>query len=252
MSTSEEKVILWHSTSLLNKDAILKNGIICIPFTKNQAKDKLKIFHDAVSNELGVKFRNKHYTLDRMLQASREGGVVYLSDEKEYSMQNALASQEWKIDVIYQALKKKFPNEYKKLENLRANSCRASRRWRNHQKNEMEHLPADYGTEGNRIIDENLRLYDLRNEAKNRCGEYARILREMENKYKKLFFSTDCVVFKIELPRGALLGLCKDEQDSEKRKFFHEVCLTNVPLEYIVSSEEFNMEEWEHARRSAC
>jgi hypothetical protein len=108
MSASEEKVILWHSTSLLNKDGILKNGIICIPLTKNQAKDKLKIFHNAVSNELGVKFRNKHYTLDRMLQASREGGVVYLSDEKEYSMQNALAAQEWKIDVIYQVSKKEI------------------------------------------------------------------------------------------------------------------------------------------------
>ncbi len=249
MSASEEKVILWHSTSLLNKDAILKNGIICIPLTKNQAKDKLKIFHDAVSNELGVKFRNKHYTLDRMLQASREGSVVYLSDEKEYSMQNALASQEWKIDVIYQALKKKFPNEYKKLENLRANSCRASQRWRNYEKNEREHLP-DYGIERNRIIDEDLRLYDLRNKASDSHAEYARTVREMEKKYERLFFSTDCVVFKIELRRDALLGLCKDKQDS-KRKFFHEVCLTTVPRDYIVSSEEFNMEEWEYARRSA-
>lgn len=249
MSASEDKIILWHSTSLLNKDAILKNGIICIPLTKNKAKEELKIFHDAVSKELGVEFRNKHYTLERMLQASENGCVVYLSDEKEYSMQNALASQEWKIDVIYAALKKKFPREYKKLENLRAYYCRASRRWRNQEKKEMEGLP-DYGIERRKIICENLRLYNLRNEANERLADYARIMRDTENKYHELFFSNECITFKVELPWNNFLSLYRDRKEKLERRDFHEICLTNVPLRHIVSVEEFNMEEWERARRS--
>src|SRR5208337_432009 len=152
---------------------VLENGIICFPLTKSQAKKKLKIFHENVSMKLGVKFRNKHYTLDRMIEASEKGNVVYLSGDKEYSKQNALASQEWKSDLIHAALKKKFPEEYRKLENLRIYSCRASRRWSNHEK--KKDLP-DGETQRKKTIRENIRLYDLRNEASKRHADYAQII----------------------------------------------------------------------------
>jgi hypothetical protein len=250
MCPKEEKIVLWHSTSLSNKDSILKNGIFCFPLTKNQAKQKIKEFQDIVSEKLGVKFRTKHYTLERMLEASEKGNVVYLSDEKDYSMQNALASQEWKSDLIRDALKKKFPKEYRKLENLRAYSCKASRKWKKHEQEKMGNLP-DYAVERRKIICENLRLYDLRNNARTRHSNYARIMRAKEQKYSDLFFSTECVVFKIELPRSVFLSLHKDGPMKLERKDFHEVYLTNVPLKYIVSDEEFNIEKWERARRSA-
>jgi len=250
MFPPEQKIVLWHSTSLSNKDSILKNGITCFPLTKSQARQKLKTFCDTISEKLGVEFRNKQDALDRMLQASEKGNVVYLSDEKEYSMQNALASQEWKIDVIYAALKKKFPEKYKKLEKLRLCNCRASRMWRRHEEFRSNHIPMNE-SEREKILSENMRLYDLRNKSSERHGECARFISNIEQKYQMLFFSRDCVVFKIELPWSVLLSLFKDEQKKLERKAFHEVCLTNVPLEYIVSVEEFNIEEWEHSRRSA-
>ena len=240
MCPSEEKIVLWHSTSLSNKDSILENGITCFSLTKSEAKQKLKTFSDSVSMKLGVKFRNKHYTLDRILQASEKGNVVYLSDEKEYSMQNALASQEWKIDVINAALVKKFPKKYEKLEKLRSYYCRASSKWRRYEEFRNGHTPKN-GFEHKKIITESMRLYDLRNEANNRFSDYARTIYDIERKYQRLFFSTQCVVFKIELPWSVFLSLYKDRQPKLEQKDFHEVCLTNVPSEYIVSFEEFNV-----------
>jgi hypothetical protein len=240
MCPSEETIVLWHSTSLSNKDLILKNGITCFPLTKSEAKQKLKTFHDTVSMKLGVKFRNKHYTLDRILQASEKGNVVYLSDEKEYSMQNALASQEWKINVIHAALEKKFPEEYKESEYLRDCYCRASARWRRHNEFMRRYTPKNE-FERKEINKENMRLYDLRSEASNRFSDYERVC-DIEREYERLFFSTKCVVFKIELPWSVFLSLYKDSQQKLERKDFHEVCLTNVSSEYIVSFEEFNME----------
>ena len=91
----------------------------------------------------------------------------------------------------------------------------------------------------------------MRNKSSERHGEYARVISDIERKYQRLFFSTECVVLKIELPWSVFMSLFKDEPRKLERKDFHEVCLTDVPLEYIVSVEEFNIEEWERSRRSA-
>jgi len=113
-------ITLWHGSPAFNKDSILQKGII--PRNTDAERQINNAIHK-IAIDLNVNEKKlKRYLVRqgyvksakrRLLESKEKGGVVYLSGNKEYAKQNALAGLEWYYYLLLGAKGYKYRDFYK-------------------------------------------------------------------------------------------------------------------------------------------
>jgi len=238
-------VTLYHGTPIENKDNILKHGI---KYRKPDVKRLIKEAVEQIRRKLGKNFKFDYtYVEDRLLEATRRGGIVYVSGNYDYAYSNALAGREWFDYLLRQAIYKQ--STFKELDKKRREQARKCLKLQN-KLEKLDKKRLQLLNEGK------YREYEKVSQLENeiwlkyvRCNkvssELNKRVQEYVDKIRRMFYNSKAVIFTIKMPFHVLKSLLADdyskdliekvEQGIIDIKDIDELHLKEVPRRYIVS-----------------